>query len=381
MRTKLWLYLALLGFAFSSCEKDEELKGPPDHANSRANKEAVSFTENKALEVPADFENFENIEFSVDLIAGQHYLAGSVEVSFDESNMYVTYTTEDGWVLTETHLHVAAEFDGFPFAGSTYNPAIGHFSYSENHEYPGETSYTYTIPKDELPDLIGDCYFIAAHAVVLGESSEGAVDLVAFAGTLPEDVTVQITKFPRNEVENAYFEGIIISGGTLLDGEEYFGWCIETPTPIYRDEYTASVFSSYQEGLSYENMDKVNWLINEGLVGTSSDCGGVYNFSDVQLAIWDLLGEERAEGGIVRDENTDCRAADLVALANQNGEGYEPGCGDIIMIVLLIENAQNIIIEYTLPCYKDETAWGDGLRFVENGGNWATFFNVCSSNQ
>ena len=38
-------------------------------------------------------------DVSVDLIAGQNKVAGKVNVGYDDENLYVTYATENGWVL------------------------------------------------------------------------------------------------------------------------------------------------------------------------------------------------------------------------------------------------------------------------------------------
>lgn len=97
----------------------------------------------------------------VDLIAGQSMDVGEVCVSADGTDMTVEYTTDDGWQLAETHLHVAADEAGTPQNGKG-NPKIGHFEHSDAH---GVTdAYAYTFP---VPDAGGDGQWaIAAHAVV-----------------------------------------------------------------------------------------------------------------------------------------------------------------------------------------------------------------------
>ncbi|MEO6540160.1 MAG: hypothetical protein ABIN74_04175, partial [Ferruginibacter sp.] len=42
----------------------------------------------------------------VTLVAGQTMNAGSITVTNDADNIYVTYATTNGWKLTETHLYV-----------------------------------------------------------------------------------------------------------------------------------------------------------------------------------------------------------------------------------------------------------------------------------
>ena len=91
---------------------------------------------------------------------------GVVEVTDDGNNLTVTYTTTNGWLLNETHLHIANESEeGIPQTKKG-NPKVGQFDYSEEHEPCVE--YTYVIPLDGLS---GEVY-IAAHAAVDGTVGE-----------------------------------------------------------------------------------------------------------------------------------------------------------------------------------------------------------------
>lgn len=92
------------------------------------------------------------------LYAGQHIDVGTITVSNDDENIYVTYSTENGWVMDQTHLYVGAS-SGIPVNNSG-NPTIGLFPY--NNEHHGATTFTVTVPIDESLD----CYAIAAHASV-----------------------------------------------------------------------------------------------------------------------------------------------------------------------------------------------------------------------
>ena len=94
----------------------------------------------------------------VDLIAGQHINVGTVTVSNDEENLYVTYETSGDWYLTETHVYVGDEAD-IPYNGAG-NPRFGHFPYSESHN--NLTSYTYSISLEGLDD----CFAVVTHGVV-----------------------------------------------------------------------------------------------------------------------------------------------------------------------------------------------------------------------
>lgn len=105
---------------------------------------------------------------TVDLLAGQTTKAGTVTVSNDAVNLYVTYNTAGtGWYLSATHLHVAGSLAEIPQTKSG-NPKIGTFSYKRDYA-PPVTEDTYIIPlaqygweADRTTPLV-----VAAHAVVV----------------------------------------------------------------------------------------------------------------------------------------------------------------------------------------------------------------------
>jgi hypothetical protein len=117
-------------------------------------------------------------------------------------------------------------------------------------------------------------------------------------------------------------------------------------------------------------------------VGQPSTCGGIYTYGDVQRAIWELIDDVPATGGL--GPWSQCRVDKILAAAEANGEGFMPGCDDLIAILLAptdgCQSLQVVITQVTLisvgapciPIYQDETAWGDGFDFP--GKNWAMHF-------
>ena len=106
---------------------------------------------------------------TVNLIAGQNHIAGTVTIDIDGDNLIVTYTTNSDWTIDATHLHITnCEADGFPITGSN-NPKIGNFEYASTHE-DGVTQVMYIIPLVDVTDVF--CF--AAHAEVSGPSAETA---------------------------------------------------------------------------------------------------------------------------------------------------------------------------------------------------------------
>ena len=105
----------------------------------------------------------------VTLIAGQTINSGTVTVTNDANFIYVTYTTTNGWVLSQTHLYVG-DCALIP-VNNPGNPIPGQFPYASAHN--NVTSYTYQIPLSQIP--VGSCGCIAAHAVVKQYNSSNQV--------------------------------------------------------------------------------------------------------------------------------------------------------------------------------------------------------------
>jgi hypothetical protein len=319
-----------------------------------------------------------------ELMAGQHVDVGDVSVWNDGEYLYVKYVidadltpddpSDDGvpTLITETHLQVATSLDGIPQKKD--NPIPGHFDYSTELD-PGVTEYTYEIP---LTWDAGTELYIAAHAVV---QKLGGLEGLELA--LPGSVTMKV-KYPTTGGPS-YFPETTVTGGTILDGV-YEGWCADTDNVIYQNtNYTANVYSSYEDlpaGLiEYpENLDLVNWIINQGFVGQPSPgCSGSYTYGDVQRAIWALIEDNQSTSGL--GPWSPCRVNEILAAADASGEGFQPGCDQVVAVILVpvtggavqIVAAQATFIEVGVPCYTiDETAWGAGIEFP--GKNWATYF-------
>lgn len=147
--------LALLFSALSSCEKDL-----PQTDETKSMENEIGIT---ALSIEACGDVQEQT-----LYAGQNIDAGTVIVSNDANNLYVTYTTNSGWEMIETHLYVG-NCNEIPTNGGG-NPQIGLFPYTTDHN-PSVTSYTYTIPLSELDD----CYCVAAHTALVQYDENGEI--------------------------------------------------------------------------------------------------------------------------------------------------------------------------------------------------------------
>ena len=116
-----------------------------------------------------DAPNVCGVETTVRLLAGQTLDVGSVTVSNDETNLYVTYTTSGSWSLRETHLAVATSLTGIPKT-LTGAPVPGAFAHNAKHA-AGVTEFRYTIALADLGVEEADDVTIAAHAVVLNAAT------------------------------------------------------------------------------------------------------------------------------------------------------------------------------------------------------------------
>lgn len=103
------------------------------------------------------------------LMAGQTTNVGSVTVTNDESNVYVTYQTTGSYLVKKTHLYVGS-CTAIPVSNSG-NPRIGHYPYQTIHG-TGVASFTYTIPRAGLP---AGCICVSAHAEVVAYNAAGTV--------------------------------------------------------------------------------------------------------------------------------------------------------------------------------------------------------------
>jgi hypothetical protein len=112
-----------------------------------------------AIEAGRVGEGCEPVTMNVPLLAGQTINSGSVAVTNDGENLTVTYSTIDGWKMTEIHLYVG-EYEYAP-QNNGGNPQPGKFPYKENFS-GGVTEYSKVIPMNTLPE----CFIVAAHAVV-----------------------------------------------------------------------------------------------------------------------------------------------------------------------------------------------------------------------
>lgn len=198
------------------------------------------------------------------------------------------------------------------------------------------------------------------------ESNPGDDCVVNLLPQLPEQVNACTTAKGVN-ANNAYFDLTI--SDTELAGD-YASWCVDQDATLEAGQcFLADVYSSYDvlpEGVfeKPENFDLVNWLYNQNLIGTASSNGELFTFGDFQRAIWYLVDDSNCQLCLYLGDWDEERALEMVELAFANGEGYEPGPGEKLIIILVpTDGKQSVFIPYELECEPEptcETAFARG---------------------
>ena len=152
MKKLTLIIFGILAMTFISCEiesiEDTTLKSQDSQTN---------------IELSVDLENLGEACVTVNLIAGQHHVAGDITVYNDGENLIIVYTTNDDWTIDLTHLSIGnCDEDWVPLTGSG-NPKVGRFEYTEPYSV-SDHEVVYVIP---LADLDNN-YCFAAHAEVQG---------------------------------------------------------------------------------------------------------------------------------------------------------------------------------------------------------------------
>lgn len=106
------------------------------------------------------------------LYAGQTTNVGTLDVTNDGTNLYVTFSLIDGWLASEMQLWCGSDVSNVPVSGGGA-PIPGQFPYKAAFD-EGTDSYTFTIPLADLNldmnSMCGVNMYIFAHASANGET-------------------------------------------------------------------------------------------------------------------------------------------------------------------------------------------------------------------
>jgi len=383
--------IVILGLVFAGCGGITNITTP-----GTTETESISYLTRNGYEGPYDKDSPKIIE----LLAGQDINVGQVEVWNDAENLHITYVIDEpGWYLTETHLHVACDESDIP-QNKKGNPIPGHFDYSSEHEISDiEIEEPFVISLDS----IGCCNpVIAAHAVVVHVAdevcedlySDGTEEFSAYAGSTCGDTTIRtgtakLAWEPYSDSDPSVWDNRINHPFVNADWiwESYrtvnpicgdIVWFTKTfDIPgLYLVDATASMYATCDNGYEFH--------VNSVLQG-SAQLGEGWESSNLTQSFVDRDGWQWVEN---YDFVNDLKLGTNTLLFKAANEYMGPlDTGSITTPGNIDSNPAGLIYEGQV-CYtvvdQEETAWGDGDRFVEandpedsdehGGGNWATYF-------
>jgi len=219
-------------------------------------------------------------------------------------------------------------------------------------------------------------------------NTECVADIASLENNLPTEVNITTTSKPGT---NSYFEISINDTSGFLSGTEIPAWCADQDLSLNNNETVDfDVYSSYENlptgAFEYpENFDLVNWLLNYEDLGN-------YTLGQIQYAIWLLIDDSVCQQctyltnptGLWNNDPTNVSTSQSLAdLAIANGEGYEPGCGDQLAVVLIPDNKQSLIITMEVPpsdCVDDCSIIGTHyVNLHHNSSFGENFFGICEN--
>lgn len=295
--------------------------------------------------------------------------------------------------IYQIHAEANCQLSDFPLTKKG-SPKNGQFELNIPYA-DGVSSDTVHIPK---PDCGGAEILIAVHTEV---KKLGGLD--AFNDIFPVPVEFTITLDTGSNEGASYWDTTFV-GDSVLSGETIDGYCIDVSHSIGFGPHTGKAYNYLDAALEDtnidmpENMDLVAWAINNFFPGEiyTADVNGdgtaesyTMTSGTLQRAIWYLIDDIQSTAGL--GSYNDDWAAHIADLATEH-EGYEPGCGDLVPVVIVPDSGsrQHTTIQTTFaavdfPCYSiGETAWAampgmTELGFQFAGNNWATYltFSHC----
>lgn len=185
-------------------------------------------------------------------------------------------------------------------------------------------------------------------------AQEPECDIEAFCASVPTElVNVDIER--GGDV--SYWSVDVFNAGEF-NMDDCEAWCLDSTMFIPQRQALADLLCSYDPMVDVlgivqqpENMDLVNYILNQDYLGLNGPAGP-YTYSEIQKAIWILVSIDSNSGlGPWTQANVDA----IVNDAQANGEGFVPGAGDVIGVIILPytdggELQQPMICPYPLPC-------------------------------
>ena len=309
----------------------------------------------------------------IPLYAGQDIPVGIVTISNDDTNLYVTYNTTGGWVMTETHLAVVTEKDDFP-TNKAGNPQVGQFPYGEENIFT--ETWEEIIKLADIPAVAGETLYIAAHAVVEEVTCFDGTSGLTVEGTenldIDGSITVEALVKVEASVDNKFYT--IVGKWNDRDGDDR-AWLlgIYNLLPCFYISTNGTNFPRAIVDLGNE-LHIGQWY---HLKGTFDEVTG-----EIKIYVDDIL--ENTNDTSFGNININVEPV-LVGGDRAGGPkgAFFNGCIDEVNVWDGIGEGATLVLEWP-ETPVTESAWAFGNRFTEQG-NWATYFTyyvelppVCS---
>lgn len=298
---------------------------------------------------------------------------GDIIVRNCESMICVEYVLSDealaeGWLLTETHVEVAASLAGIPQTKKA-NPIPGQFEDGQYHG-TGVTAYTYCASLAGMGLESGDDVYIAAHAVVT-RRTPGCWNTVWQIGDV-EDVdpaTGQLYNY-ADEFNWGYPAGPTTAGPTLAASSPAFA----DPFIVGSSETTEFPYNSnFSRGYATDFDIQWNGALPWGGRLTFSWSPGISALERKEIVV---VGDGMAPSLFTATGSTQSGQGWFMdkypLIENSMAVGSLPyGTHVVNMRQLAGDGTFWDWVRLEQPCLESESAWGYGPGF--SGKNWATY--------
>jgi len=359
----------------------------------------------------------------IPLKAGQNINVGEVQVYNDDTHLYIKYLIDEpGWYLTETHLHVACSEEDIP-QNKKGNPIPGKFMHNMEHSYVQEYELA-PIPlenigcnkPDEDPAIV-----IAAHAVVQNLSEElylsnggtdsdadglYTVELSGGNASLTQiynfnletnfDFVTHIAASPDGSIvyvigeDSGHLGAYTVSTGTFNDLGKIIGYPGDVVQAAISPEGEFFIVSKTADDL-YKVDVSIPSASYVGFTGIDIEGADIAFSADGTLYLYTNNGNglytvDTSSGACTFVGNTGVKLTGLAirqggigalvgSISGGNGKIVEISTSDGSVSAIFDMDTPHKWGDMTVGQFTyNETAWGDGDRFVEQG-NWATYFS------
>lgn len=298
---------------------------------------------------------------------------GAVTVWSDETTINVTYElTDPTWTLNATHLYVGRN--------PPTSAAGGQYPYA--HHVLLDSTDSYSIPLVSLGVSPKAPLYVAATATLGQMGGFSDRTLRALERALPDDPSPAFIA-PSGGLTGTFTA--TFGEGSALEGT-WSAYSADVHQAVFSNlPQLTRVISSYDDDFASNelvahpnNVDHLNWALNQYAVGQLAQDGRRLSPGDLQMAWWMLLEGEPGQAKV--GHWSQAHVDEIVNAAMLEGMGFRPGCFDAVAVFLDPQGGRGPITlialtaeDLSIPCLPDveaTVAWaeGDHALGIEGGG-------------